>query len=58
VVGIVMITLGILSISLPNFIGMAFNTFVGETFLLASLVLALNAWHNKKTCLYGLSLLF
>ena len=53
-----MITLGILSISLPNFIGMAFNTFVGGTFLLASLVLALNAWHNKKTCLYGLSLLF
>ena len=48
VVGIVMITLGILSISLPNFIGMAFNTFVGGTFLLASLVLALNAWHNKK----------
>ncbi|PKG82346.1 hypothetical protein CXF85_12705 [Colwellia sp. 75C3] len=48
VIGMVMITIGVLSILLPNFIGMAFNTFVGGIFLLASLALALNAWHNKK----------
>jgi uncharacterized membrane protein HdeD (DUF308 family) len=48
VIGMVMITIGILSILLPNFIGMAFNTFVGGIFLLAALALALNAWHNKK----------
>ncbi|PKI13999.1 HdeD family acid-resistance protein [Colwellia sp. 12G3] len=48
VIGMTMIIIGVLSILLPNFIGMAFNTFVGGIFLLASLALALNAWHNKK----------
>ena len=47
VVGIVMIIIGLLGILVPNFIGMAFNTFVGGIFLLASTALAFNAWHNK-----------
>lgn len=47
-VGIVMIVIGILGILVPNFIGMAFNTFVGGIFLLAAFALAFNAWHNKK----------
>ena len=46
-VGMMMIVIGILGILVPNFIGMAFNTFVGGIFLLAGLALALNAWHNK-----------
>lgn len=48
IIGIVMFIIGILGILLPNFIGMAFNTFVGGIFLLAALALALNAWHTKK----------
>jgi uncharacterized membrane protein HdeD (DUF308 family) len=47
-IGIVMIIIGGLGILLPNFIGIAFNTFVGGIFLLAALALAFNAWHNKK----------
>lgn len=46
-VGIVMIIIGVLGILVPNFIGMAFNTFVGGIFLLAALALAVNAWHNN-----------
>jgi uncharacterized membrane protein HdeD (DUF308 family) len=48
VVGSVMIVIGLLGILVPNFIGMAFNTFVGGIFLLASTALAFNAWHNKR----------
>lgn len=48
VIGIVMIIIGFLGILVPNLIGIAFNTFVGGIFLLASLALAVNAWHNKK----------
>jgi len=48
VVGTVMIVIGLLGILVPNFIGMAFNTFVGGIFLLASTALAFNAWHNKR----------
>ena len=47
VIGIVMIIIGLLAILVPNFIGLAFNTFVGGIFLLASTALAFNAWHNK-----------
>jgi uncharacterized membrane protein HdeD (DUF308 family) len=47
-VGIVMIVIGILGILVPNLIGIAFNTFVGGIFLLASSALAFNAWHTKK----------
>jgi len=47
-VGIIMIIIGVLGILVPNFVGMAFNTFVGGIFLLASTALAFNAWHNKK----------
>ncbi len=46
-IGIVMIIIGFLSILVPSFIGLAFNTFVGGIFLLASAALAMNAWHNK-----------
>ena len=46
-VGIVMIIIGILGILLPNFIGLAFNTFVGGIFLLAALALAVNAWQYQ-----------
>jgi uncharacterized membrane protein HdeD (DUF308 family) len=47
VIGIVMIIIGVLGILVPNFIGIAFNTFVGGIFLLAALALAFNAWNNK-----------
>ncbi|WP_019026522.1 HdeD family acid-resistance protein [Colwellia piezophila] len=47
VIGMVMITIGLLAILVPNFIGMAFNTFVAGIFLLASTALSFNAWHNK-----------
>lgn len=47
-VGIVMLVIGFLGILVPNFIGMAFNTFVGGIFLLAAFALAFNAWHNKR----------
>jgi uncharacterized membrane protein HdeD (DUF308 family) len=47
VIGIVMIIIGVLGILVPNFIGIAFNTFVGGIFLLAALALAINAWNNK-----------
>ena len=47
VIGIVMIIIGLLAMLVPNFIGLAFNTFVGGIFLLASTALAFNAWHNK-----------
>ncbi len=47
VIGGVMIIIGLLAILVPNFIGLAFNTFVGGIFLLASTALAFNAWHNK-----------
>ncbi|TYK67341.1 HdeD family acid-resistance protein [Colwellia echini] len=46
--GIVMIVIGLLGILVPNFIGIAFNTFVGGIFLLAALALAFNAWHTKN----------
>jgi len=48
VVGIVMIIIGALGILVPNFIGMAFNTFVSGIFFLAALPLAFNAFYNKK----------
>ncbi len=48
VIGTVMIVIGLLGILVPNFIGMAFNTFVGGIFLLASTALAFNAWHHKR----------
>ena len=47
-VGIVMIIIGVLGILVPNFIGIAFNTYVGVMFLLAAVALTFNAWHTKK----------
>jgi len=47
-VGIIMVIIGVLGILVPNFVGIAFNTFVGGIFLLASTALAFNAWHTKK----------
>jgi uncharacterized membrane protein HdeD (DUF308 family) len=47
-VGIAMIIIGFLSVLLPNLMGMAINVFVGMAFLLASLALAFNAWHDKS----------
>ncbi|WP_082627248.1 HdeD family acid-resistance protein [Colwellia sp. TT2012] len=45
--GIVMIIIGVLAMLAPNVIGMTFNSFVGGIFLLASLVLAHNAWQSR-----------
>jgi len=46
-VGIVMIIIGILGILVPNFIGLAFNTYVGGIFLISAIALAFNAWQYK-----------
>lgn len=46
-VGIVMIIIGILGVLLPNFIGLAFNTYVGGIFLISAIALAFNAWQYK-----------
>ncbi len=46
-VGIAMIVIGILGILLPNFVGLAFNTYVGGIFLISAIALAFNAWQYK-----------
>ena len=46
--GLFMVVIGGLGILVPNFIGLSFNAFVGGIFLLASLALTYNAWHNKR----------
>ncbi len=46
-VGIAMIVIGILGVLLPNFIGLAFNTYVGGIFLISAIALAFNAWQYK-----------
>lgn len=46
--GLFMVVIGVLGILVPNFIGLSFNAFVGGIFLLASIALTYNAWHNKR----------
>lgn len=46
--GLLMVVIGVLGILVPNVIGLSFNAFVGGIFLLASVALTYNAWHNKR----------